>query len=77
MSSRAIDPAQVQAPLHAGMDRAFARAWYKGAGFTERELAQPLIAVVTSWNDFTPEAVHLRSLADAVRAGIRSAQPPL
>jgi dihydroxy-acid dehydratase len=73
MSSRTIDPTQVQAPLHAGMDRAFARAWYKGAGFTDRELAQPLIAVVTSWNDFTPEAVHLRSLADAVRAGIRSA----
>jgi dihydroxy-acid dehydratase len=59
--------------LHLGPERAFARAWYKGAGLTDRELDQPLIAVVTSWNDFTPESVHLHALADAVRAGIRAA----
>lgn len=58
--------------LHLGPDRAFVRAWYKGAGLTDRELELPLIAVVTSWNDFTPESVHLRSLADGVRAGLRA-----
>lgn len=59
--------------LHLGPERAFARAWYKGAGLTDRELDLPLIAVVTSWNDFTPESVHLHALADAVRSGIRAA----
>jgi dihydroxy-acid dehydratase len=51
-------------------EHAFARAWYKAAGLTDRELARPLVAVATSWNDFTPEAVHLRGLADAVCAGV-------
>lgn len=73
MSSPTTEAGHVEAPLHAGSDRAFVRAWYKAAGLTDRDLARPLIAVVSSWNDFTPEGVHLRSLADAVRAGIRSA----
>jgi dihydroxy-acid dehydratase len=59
--------------LHDGPDRSFARAWYKGAGLTDRELNQPLVAVVTSWNDFTPESIHLHALAEAARAGIRAA----
>lgn len=69
MSARVTSPVGAQL----GPERAFARAWYKGAGLTDRELAQPLVAVVSSWNDFTPESVHLHSLAEAVSAGLRSA----
>jgi len=54
-----------------GTDRTLQRAWIKGAGFTAAELNRPLIAVVNTYQDFSPENVHLRVLADAVKAGIR------
>ena len=51
----------------------FARSWYAGAGRTAEELDRPLVAVANSWNEIAPENVHLRSVADAVKAGVRAA----
>jgi dihydroxy-acid dehydratase len=56
-----------------GLDRTLQRAWIKGAGFTDAELDRPLIGVANTYQDFSPENVHLRMVADAVKAGIRSA----
>jgi dihydroxy-acid dehydratase len=56
-----------------GMDRTLQRAWIKGAGFTDAELDRPLIGVANTYQDFSPENVHLRMVGDAVKAGIRSA----
>jgi dihydroxy-acid dehydratase len=56
-----------------GLDRTLQRAWIKGAGFTDAELDRPLIGVANTYQDFSPENVHLRSVADAVKAGIRTA----
>jgi dihydroxy-acid dehydratase len=56
-----------------GLDRTLQRAWIKGAGFTDEELERPLIGVVNTYQDFSPENVHLRAVGDAVKAGIRSA----
>ncbi len=53
-----------------GFDRALQRAWIKGAGYTDRELAQPLIGVVNTYQSFAPENVHLRDIAEHVKAGI-------
>lgn len=58
---------------HAGLDRIFARSWYLGAGRTSEELSRPLVGVANSWNEIAPENVHLRGLAEAVKAGVRSA----
>lgn len=54
-----------------GIERSLQRAWAKGAGFIDEEFAQPMIAVVNTYQDFSPENVHLRQVADAVKAGIR------
>lgn len=56
-----------------GLHRTLQRAWIKGAGFTDEELDRPLIGVANTYQDFSPENVHLRGVADAVKAGIRMA----
>ena len=56
-----------------GVDRSLQRSWIKGAGFTDEELERPLIAVVNTYQDFSPENFHLRILGDAIKAGVRSA----
>jgi dihydroxy-acid dehydratase len=54
-----------------GLDRAPQRSWIKGAGFIQEELERPLIGVVNTYQDFAPENVHLRAVADAVKTGVR------
>lgn len=57
----------------AGVDRSLQRAWIKGAGFTDEELAQPLVLIANTYQDFSPENAHLRQVVDAVKAGVRMA----
>jgi len=54
-----------------GIQRSLQRAWIKGAGFTDEELAQPVVLIANTYQDFSPENAHLRTLADAVKAGVR------
>src|ERR1044071_1856223 len=56
-----------------GIARAPARAMLKGAGFTDEDLARPLVGIANTWTEVTPCNVHLRRLAEAVRAGVRAA----
>ncbi|WP_426247361.1 dihydroxy-acid dehydratase [Nocardioides sp. LHG3406-4] len=56
-----------------GIQRSLQRAWIKGAGFTDEELARPLVLIANTYQDFSPENAHLRTLADAVKAGVRMA----
>ncbi|CAN5280099.1 dihydroxy-acid dehydratase [soil metagenome] len=56
-----------------GTDRSLQRAWIKGAGFTDEELSQPLVMIANTYQDFSPENVHLRTIVDAVKAGVRMA----
>lgn len=44
-----------------------------GMGYSEEELKRPLIGVVNSWNEYNPGHVHLRQVAERVKAGIREA----
>jgi dihydroxy-acid dehydratase len=46
---------------------------FKAMGFTTQELSLPRIAVVNSWSEQSPGHIHLRSVADGVKAGIRMA----
>src|SRR5882672_7875973 len=56
-----------------GRDRAGARAMYKAVGFTDSDLAKPLIAVANTWIETMPCNFHLRRLSAKVKEGIRAA----
>ena len=53
--------------------RGLTEALLKACGMIDEELDRPLIAVMNSWNELHPGHVHLRGIADAVKAGIRMA----
>lgn len=56
-----------------GLRRAPHRSLFKALGFTDDELRRPLIGVANAWNEVIPGHLHLRDLAEAVKAGIRTA----
>ena len=56
-----------------GAERAPHRALLKATGLTNEEIDRPFIGVVNSFNEFIPGHIHLDKLAQAVKAGIRSA----
>ena len=56
-----------------GVERSLQRAWAKGAGLIDEEFERPMIAVVNTYQEFSPENVHLRQVGDAVKSGIRMA----
>ena len=56
-----------------GIERSLQRAWAKGAGLIDEEFERPMIAVVNTCQEFSPENIHLRQVGDAVKAGIRMA----
>ena len=71
---RPSDPAKRRsAALTDGPDRAPARAMLKGTGFTDEDLARPLIGVSTTWIETMPCNLNQRVLAEHVKRGIRSA----
>jgi dihydroxy-acid dehydratase len=45
----------------------------KGAGFSDADLRQPLIGVANTWIEIGPCNLHLRTLAEHVKAGVRAA----
>src|ERR1043165_9546839 len=56
-----------------GRDRAPARAMLKAIGFTDADLAKPIIGVANTWIETMPCNYHLRELAVKVKEGIRAA----
>jgi dihydroxy-acid dehydratase len=71
---RPSDPAKRHsAALTDGPDRAAARAMLKGTGFSDDDLAKPLIGVCTSWIETMPCNLNQRALALHVKRGIRDA----
>src|SRR3989440_2823421 len=56
-----------------GRDRAPARAMLKAIGFTDADLAKPIIGVANTWIETMPCNYHLRELAVKVKEGIREA----
>src|SRR5580704_8560836 len=56
-----------------GRDRAGARAMFKAIGFTDEDLAKPLIGIANTWVGTMPCGFNLRELAEHVKAGIREA----
>ncbi len=56
-----------------GADRAGARAMLKAIGFTDDDLAKPIIGIANTWTEIGPCNFHLRRLAAKVKEGIRAA----
>jgi dihydroxy-acid dehydratase len=56
-----------------GPDRAPARAMLKAVGFSDNDLAKPLVGVANTWIEVMPCNYHLRRLSERVKAGIRAA----
>ncbi len=53
-----------------GVERAPHRSLFNAAGFTEEELARPLIGVVSAFSEIVPGHIHLDKLAEAAKAGV-------
>jgi dihydroxy-acid dehydratase len=71
---RPSDPAKRHsAALTDGPDRAAARSMLKAIGFTDDDLAKPLVGVATTWIETMPCNFNQRELAQRVKAGIRAA----
>ena len=71
---RPTDPAKRHsATLTDGPDRAPARAMLKAIGFTDDDLAKPLIGIATTWIETMPCNFNQRRLAERVKEGVRAA----
>jgi dihydroxy-acid dehydratase len=59
--------------VKSGVERAPHRALLRSLGLTQRELEQPFIGIVNSYSEIVPGHIHLRTIADAVKSGVRGA----
>ena len=53
-----------------GLEQAPHRSLCKAMGYTDEELAQPLIGVANSFNEIIPGHIHLNDIVKAVKSGI-------
>ncbi len=56
-----------------GPARAPARAMLKAVGFTDEDIARPLVGIANTWIEVMPCNYHLRRLAAKVKEGVRAA----
>lgn len=56
-----------------GMARAPQRSLFRAMGYTDEELAQPLVGVCCAKNEIIPGHINLDKISEAVKAGIRMA----
>ncbi len=54
-----------------GMERAPHRSLFKAMGYTDEEIARPLVAVVHAHSEIVPGHMHLDKVAEAAAAGVR------
>jgi dihydroxy-acid dehydratase len=56
--------------MKAGLKRAQHRALFYSMGYTRREIEQPIVGIVNSFNQIIPGHIHLNSIVDAVVRGV-------
>ncbi|GAV24476.1 dihydroxy-acid dehydratase [Carboxydothermus islandicus] len=59
--------------IKSGISKAPHRSLLKALGITDNELKRPFIGVVHSFSEIVPGHVHLRTVVEAVKAGVRNA----
>jgi len=73
MTTASSDLKHKSRALTDGPQRAAARAYLKGIGYSDEDLAKPIIGVANTWIETMPCNFHLRALAKHVKDGIRAA----
>jgi dihydroxy-acid dehydratase len=68
-----FDPKHRSRIITDGRDRAAARAMLKAIGFTDADLAKPIVGIANTWVETMPCNYHLRELAAKVKEGVRAA----
>jgi dihydroxy-acid dehydratase len=68
-----FDPKHWSRTITDGRDRAPARAMFKGIGFTDEDLARPIVGIANTWIETMPCNFGLRDLAVKVKEGVRAA----
>ncbi len=68
-----LDPKHNSRALTEGPPRAAARAYLKGIGFGDDDLAKPIVGVASTWTETMPCNFNHRALAAKVKEGIRAA----
>ena len=53
-----------------GAESSHRRVIYKAMGYTDEDLARPLIGVANAWSEASPGHAHLREIAKQVKSGI-------
>jgi dihydroxy-acid dehydratase len=72
--SNELNPAKKNSiALTEGPNRAAARSYLRGVGFSKEDLHKPIIGVANTWTEIGPCNFHLRDVAAAVKQGIRDA----
>ena len=56
-----------------GIARAPHRSLLYALGLTKKEIERPIIGIVNSANEIIPGHIHLNSIAEAAKAGVRAA----
>ncbi|NYE56394.1 dihydroxy-acid dehydratase [Carboxydothermus ferrireducens] len=59
--------------IKSGISKAPHRSLLKALGITDNELKRPFIGVVHSFSEIVPGHLHLRTVVEAVKAGVRTA----
>jgi dihydroxy-acid dehydratase len=68
-----LDPKYLSRIITDGRDRAGARSMLKAIGFTDADLARPIVGIANTWIETMPCNFHLRRLAAKVKEGVRAA----
>ncbi len=69
----AFDPKHKSHIIYDGRDRAPARSYMKGIGFSDDDLKRPIVGIANTWIETMPCNFHLRELAAKVKEGVRAA----
>jgi dihydroxy-acid dehydratase len=69
----AFDPKHRSRTLYEGKERAPARSFLKGIGFSDADLARPIVGIANTWIGTMPCNYNLRALAEKVKQGVRDA----
>ena len=68
-----FDPKHWSRTITDGPSRAGARSMLKAIGFTDADLAKPIVGIANTWIETMPCTYPRRRLAEKVKAGIRAA----
>src|SRR5262249_6917159 len=69
----ALDPRHRSRTLYDGPERAPARSYLKAIGFSDEDIARPIVGIANTWTETMPCNFNLRRLAEHVKQGVRRA----